>query len=62
MTFDFDPGRYGAFIWPAYAVTALVFTGMVAETLARTRRWRREAERREAERRAAAPDRKSAAG
>jgi heme exporter protein D len=50
MIFDFDPGRYGAFIWPAYAVTALVFLGMIAETLLRTRRWKREAERLEAAR------------
>lgn len=50
MSFDFDPGAYGAFIWPAYAVTALAFVWMVADSLLAARRWRRDAERREAER------------
>jgi heme exporter protein D len=50
MSLDFDPGRYGAFIWPAYAISAAALAWMVADTLARARRWRQEAERREAER------------
>lgn len=49
MTFDFDAGRYAAFIWPAYAVTAGGFAWMIADTLLRARRWRAEAERLEAE-------------
>ena len=40
-----DMGRYAAFVWPAYALTATVLTGMVLESLARARRWRRAAER-----------------
>ena len=40
-----DAGKYAAFIWPAYGVTALGFIGMIAATLLRARRWRREAER-----------------
>jgi heme exporter protein CcmD len=34
-------GQYDAFIWPAYAVTILVFAAMVAFSLNHARRWRR---------------------
>ncbi|HTK36823.1 MAG TPA: heme exporter protein CcmD [Caulobacteraceae bacterium] len=37
---DFHTGRYAAFIWPAYGLTALVLGWMVAETLVRARRWK----------------------
>ena len=47
--FDFDAGKYAPFVWPAYAVTALVFIIMVADSLVRARRWRRAVELREAE-------------
>ena len=50
-TSTIDMGRYGAFVWPAYAVSALVLAGLVAETLLRSARWRRRAERGEAARR-----------
>ncbi len=46
MSLDLDMGRYAAFVWPAYAITALVLAWMVLDSLARARRWRREAERR----------------
>jgi len=46
----FDVGRYGPFIWPAYAITAAGFAWMVSSTLARARRWRKEVERLEAAR------------
>jgi heme exporter protein D len=36
--------KYAAFIWPAYAVTALGFVWMTADTLIRARRWKRRAE------------------
>jgi heme exporter protein D len=36
--------KYAAFIWPAYAVTAVGFAWMVLDTLLRARRWRRRAE------------------
>jgi heme exporter protein D len=36
--------KYAAFIWPAYAITALGFVWMVADTLIRARRWKRRAE------------------
>ncbi|MGI8840157.1 MAG: heme exporter protein CcmD [Caulobacteraceae bacterium] len=38
-------GKYGPYIWPAYGVSALAFAWMIADTLARARRWRRAAER-----------------
>lgn len=50
MTFDFDPGPYAAFVWPAYAITALGFFWMIGDSLLRTRHWRREVEHLEAER------------
>ena len=45
MTPDFDMGKYAAFVWPAYAVTALMLAALIADSLVRARRWRREAER-----------------
>jgi heme exporter protein D len=41
---DFDMGRYGAYVWPAYAAGAIVFAWMILDSLARARRWRRKAE------------------
>ncbi len=42
---DLDMGKYAGFVWPAYAVTAVVLGALIADTLRRARRWRREAER-----------------
>ncbi len=42
-------GDYTAFVAAAWGVSALVLTGLAADTLLRARRWRRRAERREAE-------------
>ena len=42
---DFEFGRYAAYVWSAYAVSALVLAGLAADTLLRARRWRRRAER-----------------
>ncbi len=42
---DLDMGRYAAFVWPAYALSVVVIAACVADSLARARRWRREAER-----------------
>jgi heme exporter protein D len=39
--FDFDAGRYAMFVWPAYAVTGLVFAILILDSLLRARRWRR---------------------
>ena len=44
----FDMGKYAAFIWPAYGLTAIGFGWMIIDSLARSRRWRRESERLEA--------------
>jgi heme exporter protein D len=44
---DFDAGKYAAFVWPAYAITTAVFVGLIADSLARARRWRRAVEARE---------------
>ena len=38
-------GKYGAFIWPAYGASLLAFAWMIADTVLRARRRRREAER-----------------
>jgi heme exporter protein D len=45
---NFELGKYAIYIVPAYAITILVIAVMVAETLARTARWKREVEKREA--------------
>ena len=37
-------GAYGAYIWPAYAVTAAALVWMVADSLIRARLWRARAE------------------
>jgi heme exporter protein D len=42
--FDFDAGRYAVFVWPAYAVTGLVFAVLILDSLLRARRWKRAAE------------------
>ncbi len=41
-------GKYAAFVWPAYGVSAVVFAWMIVDTLARGGRARREVERLEA--------------
>jgi heme exporter protein D len=37
-------GRYAAYILPAYAITVLVFAGLVVSSLVHARRWRKRAE------------------
>jgi heme exporter protein D len=37
-------GKYAAYIWPAYGITALVFAGMIVGSLRHARRWRQRAE------------------
>ncbi|HKR89053.1 MAG TPA: heme exporter protein CcmD [Phenylobacterium sp.] len=41
---DFDFGKYAAYIWPAYVVTAVVFAGLIATSLRYAARWKRRAE------------------
>ncbi|MFL5297138.1 MAG: heme exporter protein CcmD [Phenylobacterium sp.] len=35
---------YAAYIWPAYAISALVLGGLVVSSLLHARRWRKRAE------------------
>ncbi len=42
---DLDMGTYGAFVWPAWAVTVGVLVAVVARCLTQSRRWHRELER-----------------
>lgn len=46
---DLDMSPYGAFIWPAWAITAVVMAGLVARALAASKRWTAELKRLEAE-------------
>jgi heme exporter protein D len=41
---DLDVGKYAAFIWPAYAVTALAFAVLTLGALNHSRRWKKRAE------------------
>ena len=41
---DLSAGKYAAFIWPAYAVTALVFAVLIIGALGHARRWKKRAE------------------
>jgi heme exporter protein D len=45
MSFDFDAGKYAVYLWPAFAISALAFAWMIADSLLTARRWRREFER-----------------
>jgi heme exporter protein D len=42
---DLDAGKYAAFVWPAYAITAAVFVAMIVLSLRQARRWRDRAEK-----------------
>ncbi len=42
---DFDAGKYAAYVWPAFGAVAVVFGWMIADSLAKARKWRREAEK-----------------
>jgi heme exporter protein CcmD len=50
---NFDVGHYGGYIWPAYGLTLLGVAWMVADSLSKARRWKREVETREAAKKAA---------
>jgi heme exporter protein D len=45
----FAAGKYAAYIWPAYAISLAGFAWMIIDTLARARRWKREADRHDAD-------------
>ena len=42
---NLEVGKYAAFVWPAYALSAIALLGLLADSLLRARRWKREAER-----------------
>lgn len=42
---DLDMSPYAAFVWPAWAISALVLGGLVARAVVMARRWKRELER-----------------
>ena len=41
---DLNFGKYAAYIWPAYALTAAVFAALIVSSLGHARRWRRRVE------------------
>jgi heme exporter protein D len=45
MTPNLDFGKYAVYIVPAYLISAAVIGAMVADTLMRARRWKREVAR-----------------
>ncbi len=45
---DLDMGAYAAFVWPAWAISALVLAGLAVRALLSARRWNRELKRLEA--------------
>jgi heme exporter protein CcmD len=45
---NFELGKYAVYIVPAYLISAVVIAALVADTLLRVRRWKREVEQREA--------------
>ncbi|MBS0297336.1 MAG: heme exporter protein CcmD [Proteobacteria bacterium] len=40
-----DMGKYAFYVWAGWGLTVLILGGLVADTLARARRWAREVER-----------------
>jgi heme exporter protein D len=42
---DFNAGEHAFFVWSSFAATAVAFGWMIADTLVRARRWKREVER-----------------
>lgn len=47
---DLDMGKYAAFVWPAWGISALVLGALAARALLAARRWSAELKRLEAER------------
>lgn len=39
---DFDMGKYAAFVWPAFGITAVVFIALAARAVIESRRWKAE--------------------
>ena len=47
--FDLDMGRYAAFVWPAWALSAVVLAALAARAMIAARRWSAELKRLEDE-------------
>ena len=41
---DLDAGKYAQYIWPAFGAVAVVIGWMIADSLARARRWKKRVE------------------
>lgn len=46
---DLDMGKYAAFVWPSWAISAVVLAALAARAVLAARRWRGELRRLEAE-------------
>ena len=46
---DLDMGQYAAFVWPAWAISAVVLAALAVRALTAARRWSAELKRLEAE-------------
>ena len=42
---DLDMSPYAAFVWPAWAISALVLAALVVRALIASRRWKRDLDR-----------------
>ena len=42
---DLDMSPYAAFVWPAWAISAVVLAGLVARAVVAARRWKAELKR-----------------
>jgi heme exporter protein D len=40
--FDLDMGKYAAFVWPAWGISAVVLAALAARALLAARRWKAE--------------------
>ena len=40
----FETGKYAAYVWPAYGLTALMFVVLIATSINHARRWKKRAE------------------
>lgn len=47
---DLDMGKYAAFVWPAWAISAVVLAALAARVLLAARRWSAALKRLEADR------------
>lgn len=47
---DLDMGKYAAFVWPAWGISAVVLAALAARAVVAARRWSAELRRLEADR------------